>query len=64
MMIYTSNLCQEQLILIKMKLYILMDQSIYALVNSSLPATDTANPIHSPEPEWQAEAGYEQHYSK
>lgn len=28
----------EQLILIKMKLYILMDQSIYAPVNSSLPA--------------------------
>lgn len=62
--LYITKLCQEQLVLIKMKLYILIDQSIYSPVNSSLPAPDTANPIHSSEPEQQAEWSYEQQNNK
>lgn len=38
MVIHKSTLCQRQLILKEIKLYILTDQSIYALVNSCLPA--------------------------
>lgn len=38
MLIHKSTLCRRQLILTEIKLYFLMDQSIYTLVNSCLPA--------------------------